>query len=268
MRQCGACKMGVNCGNLILLAEYARRERLGSVLTYGRLYNTLSARNRRKIMRSHGIPESVLAARETEGLFAALGADQVTSLDIGTDCDLSADLTDDFASNKAMRPYFGRFDVIIDYGTSEHVFNFTQALVNAYNLLADNGVYIFDLPLSGWASHCLYQFTPSYFLSVGASPYFDLTHYFFHRKRGESIYRITHYNNFSYFLINGWWRVSSWGVLRKARPDEDERPLTLDRFRVIQIDPRNSNEPRKLSLIGKLGSCERYSAATIRRAFD
>ncbi len=261
--------MGVNCGNLILLAEYARRARLGSVLTYGRLFNTLSARDRRKIMRSHEIPESVLAAQETEGLFAALGADQVTSLDIAdSDCDLHADLTDDFASTKAMRPYLGRFDVVIDYGTSEHVFNVVQALGNAYNLLADDGVYIFDLPLSGWTSHCLYQFTPSYFLSVGASPYFDLTDCFFHRKRGDKIFRINHYNNFSYFLINGWWRVSSWGVLRKVRPDGDERPLTLDRFRVMQVDPRSGNEPRKLSLIGKLGSCERYSATTIHRAFD
>ena len=261
--------MGVNCGNLILLAEYARRARLGSVLTYGRLFNTLSARDRRKIMRSHGIPESVLATRETEGLFAALGADQVTTLDISDyDCDLLADLMDDFASIEVMRPYLGRFDTIIDYGTSEHVFNVAQALVNAYNLLADDGVYIFDLPLSGWVSHCLYQFTPSYFLSVGASPYFDLTDYFFHRKRGDRIYRITHYNNFSYFWINGRRRISAWGVLRKVRPDGDERPLTLDRFRVMQVEPRNRNEPRKLSLIGKLGSCERYSAATIRRAFD
>ncbi len=185
--------MGVNCGNLILLAEYARRARLGSVLTYGRLFNTLSARDRRKIMRSQGIPESVLAARETEGLFAALGADQVTSLDISEGgCDLYADLTDDLASTETMRPYLGSFDAVIDYGTSEHVFNFTQALVNAYNLLADDGVYIFDLPLSGWVSHCLYQFTPSYFLSVGASPYFDLTDNFFHRNRGETNYRITH----------------------------------------------------------------------------
>ena len=261
--------MGVNCGNLILLAEYARRAPLGSVLTYGRLFNTLSARDRRKVMGSHGIPESVLATRETEGLFAALGADRVTTLDIaGDDCDLLADLTDDFACSEAMRPYLGRFDVIIDYGTSEHVLNAPQALVNAYNLLSNDGVYIFDLPLSGWVSHCLYQFTPSYFLSIGASPYFDLTDYFFHRKRGDRIYRITHYNNFSYFWINGRRRVSAWGVLRKARPDGDEGPLTLDRFRVMQVEPRDGNEPGKLSLIGKLRSCERYSAATIRRAFD
>jgi len=190
--------MGVNCGNFVLLAEYARRARLGSVLTYGRLDNTLTAEDRGKIMRSHEIPESVLAAPDSEGLFAALGADRVTSLDIaGDDCDLNADLTHDFASSEAIRPYLGSFDTVIDYGTSEHVFNFPQALVNAYNLLADDGVYIFDLPLSGWLSHCMYQFTPSYFLSVGASPYFDLTHFYFHRKRGDRIYHITHYNNFS-----------------------------------------------------------------------
>ena len=82
MWQYKACKMGVNYGNLILLAEHARRARLGSVLTYGSLFNTLGDKDRRKIMRSHGIPESVLATRETKDLFGALGADQVTSLDI------------------------------------------------------------------------------------------------------------------------------------------------------------------------------------------
>ena len=261
--------MGVNCGNLLLLAEYARRAPLGAVLTYGRLFNTLSAGERRKIQGNYDIPDSVLAARQTEGLFAALGADRVTTLDIaGDDIDLLADLTDDFALSEAMRPHLGRFDAIIDYGTSEHVFNAPQALVNAYNLLGDGGVYIFDLPLTGWVSHCLYQFTPSYFLSVGASPYFDLSNYFFHRKRGDRIYRITHYNSFSYFWINGRRRISAWGVLRKVRPDGDEGPLTLERFRVMQVEPRGGNDQRKLSLIEKFRSCERYSAATIRRAFD
>ena len=261
--------MGFNCGNLVLLAEYVRRAPLGSVLTYGRLFNTLTHRDRRKIRRSHGLPESALAARESEGVFSALNASRVTSLDISDHdgCDLLADLTDDFSQSQAMRPYIGRFDAIVDYGTSEHVFNFPQALVNAYNLLADDGVYIFDLPVSGWLSHGVYQFTPSYFMSVGASPYFDLTHYFFHRKHGDRIYRITHYNGFSYFRINGRRRVSAWGVLRKVRPEGDDKPLTLDRFRVMQIDPRARNAPGKLSLAGKLGSVESYSASTIHRAF-
>lgn len=261
--------MGINCGNLVLLAEYARRARLGSVLTYGRLFNTLTARDRRKIVRSHGLPDPVLAAQASEDLFEALGADRVTSLDIADHdgCDLLADLTDDFARTPAMRPYLGKFNAVVDYGTSEHVFNFPQALANAYNLLADGGVYIFDLPVSGWLSHAVYQFTPSYFLSVGASPYFDLTHYFFHRKHGDRIYRINHYNNISYFRINGRTRVSAWGVLRKARPDGDEGPLTLERFRVMQVDPRALNKPARLSWAGRLGSIESFSAATIHRAF-
>jgi len=56
--------------------------------------------------------------------------------------------------------------------------------------------------------------------------------------------------------------------LRKTRPDGVEGPLALDRFSVMQVEPRDRNEPKKLSFLGKLGSCKRYSAATIRRAFD
>lgn len=56
--------------------------------------------------------------------------------------------------------------------------------------------------------------------------------------------------------------------MRKVRPDGDEGPLTLERFRVMQVEPRGGREAGKLSLFEKLRSCERYSAATIRRAFD
>lgn len=262
--------MGFNCGNLVLLAEYSKRNNLGSVLTYGRLFSTLAAKDRRKIISCYGLPEPTLAEHETEGLFAELGAERLLSLDISGHerCDLIADLTDDFTNHETMRSYLGSFDTVIDYGTSEHVFMSPQALVNAYNLLSDGGVYIFDLPVSGWLSHGLYQFTPSYFLSIGSTPYFDLKYYFFHMKRTDNIYKISHYNHLSYFLINGRRRISAWGVLRKGETRKEEQILSLNDLKIQQVDARDLNEPRKVSLIGKILSIKRYSAKTVHRGFD
>lgn len=262
--------MGINCSNLALLAEYARRHALGSMLTYGRLLNTLSPSDRRKIANGGKIPDSVLKERNTENLFASLGARHVSSLDISDvdGADMLADLMDDFASGEAMQRHLGMFDTVLDYGTSEHVFNFLQALVNAYNLLRDNGVYIFDLPVSGWTSHAIYQFSPSYFMALGASPWFELEWLFFHRKHGDRIFDIRHYNNLSYFRINGKKRVSAWGVLRKIMPAGRGGPLMLGELRAMQIDPRKSNGVQKPSLISKLASVRTYSAGSVHQIFE
>lgn len=262
--------MGINCSNLVLLAEYARRHPLGSMLTYGRLFNTLSPSDRRRIVNSREISGSVLEEHNTENLFAHLGAKRVLSLDISNadGADMLVDLMDDFASGGIMQQYLGNFDTVLDYGTSEHVFNFLQALVNAYNLLRPNGVYIFDLPVSGWVSHAVYQFSPSYFMALGNSPWFELEWLFFHYKRGDSIFDIRHYHNISYSRINGRKRVSAWGVIRKTVPAGRSTPLALSELRTIQVDPRQSNRTQGLRLISKLAGVRKYSARNVHRMFD
>jgi SAM-dependent methyltransferase len=260
--------MGVNNSNFILLREFSRRRELGALLSFGRLFNSMTDAERRRAQAS-GLPAGALRGKETEALFEALGASGVTSLDVSErdGCDLLADLTCDFASDPAFAAHLGRYDTILDYGTSEHVFNPLQALVNAYNLLRDGGVYVFDLPVSGWISHAVYQFTPSYFLSLGETPFFELEHLLYHRKRGERILRIKHYNGFSYAQINGRKRYSSWGVLRKTGGGEQRAPLALEELRVLQCDPRDTGQDRKISLLGRLGSVERLNATSLQRYF-
>lgn len=54
----------------------------------------------------------------------------------------------------------GRFDVIIDGGTIEHVFNTPQALDAVFHMLRDDGVFISINGMTGWAGHGFYQFSP------------------------------------------------------------------------------------------------------------
>ncbi|MFO1186456.1 MAG: class I SAM-dependent methyltransferase [Alphaproteobacteria bacterium] len=185
--------MGINCGNLILLKGYADAlampNPLGDLLMFGRLTNTLSDGERARVAKRHKVPQQVLAGKNTEPLLKELGASNVLSLDISDyeGCDIVFDLMDDVAQRPDLKRIVGRFDTILDFGTSEHVFNAPQALVNAWNMLKDGGRYIFDLPVTGWVSHGLYQFSPNYFYSVGKSGYFRLAHLFFHHKRGDKI---------------------------------------------------------------------------------
>jgi hypothetical protein len=57
-------------------------------------------------------------------------------------------------------------DLILDYGTSEHVFNPGVAYWNATALLKQGGFLNSVLPVVGFCDHGLYQFSPSYFYAI------------------------------------------------------------------------------------------------------
>lgn len=258
--------MGINCGNLILLKAYADARAvpspLGDLLMFGRLTNTLSEGERARVAKKHKVPRPALAGKETEPLLRELGASNVLSLDISDyeGCDIVFDLMDDVAERTDLVRLLGRFDTILDFGTSEHVFNAPQALVNAWNMLKDDGRYIFDLPVTGWVSHGLYQFSPNYFYSIGKSGYFRLAHLFFHHKRGDKILAIRSFDNRAYARVNGARKVSAWGVLEKVRPAGMEGPLALKDLRVMQSDIR-------LAEARERGANRTYGMASVRRGF-
>lgn len=270
--------MGINFGNLLLLTAYADSERkkgasnLGELLMFGRLINTLSNSQQRGMARHHGIPADRLADTHVEPLLRYLGADSVASLDISDyeGCDIVFDLMQDAATDPEIAARFiGKYDTILDFGTSEHVFNAPQALVNAWNFLRDGGRYIFDLPVTGWTSHCLYQFTPNYFISVGQSDYFILDHLFFHGKRDRRVRAIRNFNKTASRWLNRRRRTSAWGVLRKTRPEGMAGTLTLSGLRVMQTDVRRVNiDADGASSADRSGSNRRYTVSTIAAAFD
>ncbi len=55
---------------------------------------------------------------------------------------------------------YKRFDVILDGGTLEHVFNVPQALDNVFHMLTNGGIFISINGITGWAGHGFYQFSP------------------------------------------------------------------------------------------------------------
>src|SRR6266550_2384408 len=74
----------------------------------------------------------------------------------------------------------GRFDLIIDAGCLEHIFNVPQVLRNFYHLAADRGTVIHILPSSNLVDHGFYTFSPTLFQDYyGANRWLILHHYFF-----------------------------------------------------------------------------------------
>lgn len=58
------------------------------------------------------------------------------------------------------------FDLVIDGGTLEHIFNYPQALSNCLDLLKVGGHIITVTPASGQMGHGFYQFSPELFFRV------------------------------------------------------------------------------------------------------
>lgn len=58
------------------------------------------------------------------------------------------------------------YDVVIDGGTMEHVFNYPQALSNAMNLVRPGGFLFIIAPTNGWCGHGFYQLSPCVFLDI------------------------------------------------------------------------------------------------------
>lgn len=96
-----------------------------------------------------------------------LGADRVFAADASDyeNPDFIIDLNDEISKN-----YYEKFDVIIDMGTMEHVFDIPTALGNIVKMLKKSGDVILASPSSNSIDHGFYSFSPTLFFD-----FFSLT---------------------------------------------------------------------------------------------
>lgn len=60
----------------------------------------------------------------------------------------------------------GTFDLVLNFGTTEHVVNQYLAHRTIYDLLKVGGVAYHDLPMSGYAGHGYFKYDPQFFLDL------------------------------------------------------------------------------------------------------
>ncbi|MEI6340328.1 MAG: class I SAM-dependent methyltransferase [Verrucomicrobiota bacterium] len=98
-----------------------------------------------------------------DDLFPALGADQVDVMDFsGYE---GANLLHDL-NQPVPAAWHGQFDVVVDGGTLEHVFNIPVALRNVMELLRPGGRFLSATIPNNWCGHGFYQFSPELFFRV------------------------------------------------------------------------------------------------------
>ncbi len=162
-----------------LIREHARKPFTGPVLTLGRQCMYVTLGDVQALMRAEGLEPRPLvseADRYTnipswqDGPQARFTSDRafwqvladldVTTLDVSTyeEADIICDLNQPLPAELEHR-----FDLIVDGGTLEHVFDVRQALMNINRMLRPGGRIIHMSPASNYLEHGFYQFSPTAF---------------------------------------------------------------------------------------------------------
>jgi SAM-dependent methyltransferase len=162
--------MGLNANSTKLLFA-ARNSGVGfqRVLTLGRQFLDCPPRVMKDLARRYGFTEKECAwvdqrpDRYADPLFHMLGAEQVSALDYSNyeGADIIHDLNTPLPGN-----LHGQFDVVLDGGALEHVFDFPTAIRNCMNLVRVGGRLIHLTPINNYCGHGFYQFSPELFFRI------------------------------------------------------------------------------------------------------
>lgn len=154
-----------------LLAEYTKKHALGDVITLGRQGMSLSSDDMKVAIKKYGIKKSLVEAGWCESLLIEhFGATSVQSLDCSNfeGATMTHDLNEPIHLDR-------QFDTVLDFGTTEHIYNVKVVYENVRVLCRQGGGIIHLLPANNFCGHGFYQFSPMFFRSVyGAASGFDV----------------------------------------------------------------------------------------------
>jgi hypothetical protein len=179
--------MGFTSIHLSILMEEARRKPLGgSLLTLGVQDVTVTYDLLITSAKHFGVPlktvdsltlsadpghaNSGFLAQET--FFKMLGFDEVVTVDCSDfeGCNFVYDLN----KNSLPSELKGRFDMVMDLGTMEHVFHIPHFFKNIFEALKMGGRVVHTLPSSNFIDHGFYSFSPTLFWDFYRANRFDV----------------------------------------------------------------------------------------------
>jgi hypothetical protein len=153
--------MGLNYNDVNFLLKWRGDRQGGAVVSLGRQNVVLHPKHLRllsKIARAGAWLDNYQRGDFADEMFrSAFGFDRIESIDIsgfegaGVVADISKPLPAEL---------LGQFDLAVDGGTLEHVFDYPSGVANLMRLVRVGGVVYTQNPCSGLAGHGFYQFSP------------------------------------------------------------------------------------------------------------
>ncbi len=103
----------------------------------------------------------------TKDYFQSIGFRDYKSIDINGayesyQFDLNKNISKTYNFNQ-------KYDLVINNGTGEHIFNQYALFLNSHNLTKINGIMLNILPFIDWINHGFYNFNPIFFADLAAS---------------------------------------------------------------------------------------------------
>lgn len=191
--------MGIDntAARMILLLRSVPGVSFERTLTFGRQKNYIGSQLRNRISQELGVPKSQLAATYSDEFLFAVGARQLQVLDLSAYEDATVIQDLNVPIPEALRE---QFSVVMDIGTSEHVYNVSQSLQNLKDLCKPNGHVLIVSPANSYLGHGFYQFSPELFYrTFDAENGFEILSLYLIKKSlmRESWYRLSDPKNMS-----------------------------------------------------------------------
>lgn len=192
--------MGLSKNEIIDILKLRQQYKFSSLLMLGKqdIGNTAELDEYRSLLNKYGISYNEdkynkLYPDIDEGLNIIIDSvdffkcffTEVNALDINAY--EGADIIFDLSSNSMPSKLNERWDIVIDGGTLEHIFNQTVAFDNMNHLVKRNGYIYHNVPAAGWVDHGFYSFSPTYFIDgYNQTPDFEIEdNYFIYRTSGK-----------------------------------------------------------------------------------
>lgn len=83
-----------------------------------------------------------------------------------------------------------RFDVVINHGTAEHVFNIAQVFATMHQHCELGGWMIHDAPFMGWVDHGFYCLQPTLFFDVALTNCYEIHTVAVHECKSETVHYV------------------------------------------------------------------------------
>ena len=154
--------MGIDntAARMLLLLRNIPDINFQKVVTLGHQRSYITSNLQNRISKELGISIDSLSQDYSDGFMEAIGVQTLEILDVSDYenatiiHDLNTPIPDSLRE---------KFTIVVDIGTSEHVFNVTQSLENLRNLCRSQGHVLMVNPANNWLGHGFYQFSPELF---------------------------------------------------------------------------------------------------------
>lgn len=83
-----------------------------------------------------------------------------------------------------------QFDVVINHGTSEHIFNIAQVFASIHDACELDGWMIHDAPFTGWIDHGFYCLQPTLFYDLARVNCYEIAKVAIHDFRSQQIIEV------------------------------------------------------------------------------